>query len=248
MRFLVGNSELSKLLMDKIGNGKLILFKFGHGSGGDLLMKQFFEDIPEGSYSVWISTHQSEVEMIENLNDLGMSRMPEVISLLPYIENRLSEVEKRDKFINEGIMVTDLLEISSYSEDRMIDKKSHMRMLAAITSTSMKQILPFRMVVDSIVDLVMDSTREDVIDRLMVLKKALREKGGLALIGCPMEFTDLRDQEQTLFDAVIEVTAEKRNDMWSRTMVLKNIKGSGEPPIELEVESIGDIPSALSVD
>jgi archaellum biogenesis ATPase FlaH len=248
MRFLVGNEELSKRLMDKIGNGKLILFKFGHGSGGDLLMKQFFEDIPEGSYSVWISTHQSEVEMIENLNDLEMARMPEVISLLPFIENRLSEIEKRDKFINEGIMVTDLLEISSYSEDRIIDKKSHMRMLAAITSTSMKQVLPFRMVVDSIADLVLDSSKEDVIDRLMVLKKALRENGGLALIGCPLNFMDLKDQEQTLFDAVIEVTAEKKDNQWFRSLTLTNIKGSGEPPIEWEVESAQDIPSALSVD
>jgi archaellum biogenesis ATPase FlaH len=248
MRLLIGNDELSNRLSDNIGNGKLILFKFGHGSGGDLLMKQFFDDIPEGFYSVWISTHQSEIEMIEDLKDLDIDRLPEVISLLPFIEKRLSEIEKKDKFVNEGIMVTDLLEISSYSEDRMIDTKPNMRMMAAITSTSIKQVLPFRMVVDSISDLVKDSSKMDVIDRLMVLKKALRENGGLALVGAPLDFSDLKDHEQTLFDAVIEVKAEKRGDLWSRSLTLKNVKGSGEPPMVWDVESMKDIPTALSVD
>lgn len=248
MRLLVGNAELSGRLVDKIGNGKLVLFKFGPGSGGDLLMKQFFEDIPEGYYSVWISTHQSESEMLEDLNNLGMERKPEVISLLPFIETRLDEVEKKDRFINEGIMVTDLLEISSQTRDKMIDKKSHMRMLAAITSTSMKQVLPFRMVVDSINDLVLDSSKGDVIDRILLLKKALRENGGIALIGSPINFTELHDQEQTLFDAVIEVTTERQGEVWTRKLTLMNVKGSGEPPEEWQLDSMKDIPTALSVD
>lgn len=248
MRLLVENEVLSDRLDNRIGNGKLVLFKFGQGSGGDLLMKQFFENIPEGIYSVWISTHQSETEMIEDLNDMGMDRLPEIISLIPFIETRLTEVEKRDRFINEGIMVTDLLEISSQSGDRMIERKSHMRMLAAITSTSIKQVLPFRMVVDSIADLILDSSKVDVMDRMMLLKKALKDKGGMALIGCPIDFTDLKDQEQTLFDAVIEVKAERQEDIWTRNLTLKNVKGSGDPPEVWHLESIKDIPTALSVD
>ena len=248
MRLLVGNAEMSQKLTEKVGNGKLVLFKFGPGSGGDILLRQFFDDIPEGSYSVWISTHQSEIEMVEDLQDLGMDRTPELLSLLPFIERRLEEVEKKDRFINEGIMVTDLLEISSQSGERMIEKKSHMRMLAAITSTSLKQVLPFRMVVDSIADLVKDSSKEEVIDRMMLLKKALREKGGLALVGCPIDFSELSDQEQTLFDAVVEVTAVKQGDLWLRTLTLRNVKGSGEPPEVWRVDSMTDIPTALSVD
>jgi hypothetical protein len=248
MRLLVGSTELADLLTDRVGNGKMVLFKFGAGSGGDLLLKQFFDNIPEGFYSVWISTHQSEVEMVEELSELGIDMMPEMISFIPFVQKRLDEVEKKDKFITEGIMVTDLLEISSHSMDRMIEGRSQMKMLATITSTSLKQVLPFRMVIDSVVDLFVDVSVDDVVDRLMLLKKALREKGGVALIGCPIDFTGLHDHELTLFDAVIEVRAEEQNAVWGRKLTLKNIKGSGDPPEAWPVESIMDIPSALSVD
>ncbi|MGA1792435.1 MAG: hypothetical protein ACMUHM_00635 [Thermoplasmatota archaeon] len=248
MRLMVGNEDVSKRIISKVGLSKLILFKSGKGSGGDLLLKQMFENVPEGTNSIFISTHQTEGELMEDLLDLGIERQPELISLLPVIDLRLSEVAKRDRFINEGIMVTDLLEISSYSSDRPASQNTHMKVLSTLSDISSKQVLPFRMVIDTLVDLVEESSPEEIIDRLRILKRSIRENQGLVIVGCPQGYDVFQDLEQTLFDVIIEVKAEKRGEAWFRTLSFAHIKGSGEPPEEWQISTVKDIPTALSVD
>jgi hypothetical protein len=130
----------------------------------------------------------------------------------------------------------------------MVQRKPQMTMLSSITTTASKQVLPFRMVLDSIVDLVRGSSKDDTLDRLMILKKALRDKGGIALIACPLEYGEFRDYENTLFDGVIEVRCERTGNGWKRKLVFVNIKGSGEPPEEFIIAPVEEIPTALSVD
>ncbi|MBN1390118.1 MAG: hypothetical protein JXA22_05695 [Candidatus Thermoplasmatota archaeon] len=248
MKLLVGSQSISRRIQNKLGTSKLVLFKFGKGSGGDTLLKQFFDTPEEDNYSVMISTHQTGGEMMEEMADLGIESMPELVSILPLIDRRLSALQKRDRFISEGIMVTDLLEISSNSSDRTISMGPHLEILSKLTEIITKQVLPFRLVLDSLVDLVEETSSEEVIDRMRMLKKALREKGGLALIGCPLDDHGLSGQETTLFDAVIEVRAEKRGNNWSRSFTFLNIKGSIEPPEEFPITMTTDIPTAMEVE
>ncbi|MGA1819430.1 MAG: hypothetical protein ACMUHU_00310 [Thermoplasmatota archaeon] len=248
MRLMVGNEDVSKRIISKVGLSKLILFKSGKGSGGDLLLKQMFENVPQGTSSIFVSTHQTEGELMEELLDLGIERTPELISLLPVIDLRLSDVVKRDRFINEGIMVTDLLEISSNSIDRPAAQDPHKKVLSILSEISSKQVLPFRMVIDSLVDMVEETSFEEIVDRLRILKRSTRENQGLVMVGCPLEYDVFRDLEQTLFDAVIEVRADKRGEAWFRTLSFVHVKGSGDPPEEWQISAVKEIPTALSVD
>ncbi|MBN1540390.1 MAG: hypothetical protein JW939_09620 [Candidatus Thermoplasmatota archaeon] len=247
MKLLVGGEGISKRLLSRLGPSGLVLFKYNMGSGGDVIMKQLFDNVPEGSYSILISTHQTDAEMREDLSRIGVERPPELVSMLALMDRRLSEIQKRDRFISEGIMVTDLIEISSCSDERVVPIKPHLEMLSKITEISYKQILPFSLVLDSIVDLVEETSREEVVDRLRILKKALREKGGIALVGCSLGYQGFSGYENTLFDAVIEVKAERKADGWSRTLTFVNIKGSGELPEEWPITVTKDVPAALEV-
>ncbi|MGA1866137.1 MAG: hypothetical protein ACMUFK_01575 [Thermoplasmatota archaeon] len=248
MKLMVGKEGISRKLLSKLGSSSLVLFKFGMGSGGDILLKQLFDAVSEDYYSIMISTHQTDEEMMTDLSHIGVGRPPELVSMLPSIHRRLSELQKRDRFISEGIMVTDILEISSNSDDRILPVKPHLEILSKITEISSKQVLPFNLVLDSIADLVEETSREEVVDRLRILKKALREKGGMALVGCPLSYQVFSDQENTLFDAVIEVRAERTADGWSRTLTFLNIKGSGEPPEEWQITTNKEVPAALEIE
>ncbi|MFW3145650.1 MAG: hypothetical protein ACMUIE_02425 [Thermoplasmatota archaeon] len=248
MRLLVGNQEFSSRIRENLGDGKLVLFKYGPGSGGDMLLKQFFADAPQGVYSLLISTHESDFELMGAINEMNLENPPELLSMLPLLEDRLKRIEKKDHFISEGIMVTDLLEISSSTEEPRARAKPHLGMLAVLTTAATKQVLPFWLVLDSLNDLIELTGPEELLDRLMVLKRYLKIKGGIAMIACPVDWDELRYHETTFFDAVIEVRAEKKGEAWTRKLVIKNNKGSGNPPEEWPITMVKDIPTALSMD
>lgn len=248
MKLLVGNQELSSRIREHVGDGKVILFKYGPGSGGDILLKQFFSDSPQGVYSLLISTHESDFELMGAINEMNMENPPELISMLPLLEDRLKRIEKKDHFISEGIMVTDLLEISSSSEEPRARSKTHLSMLSALTTAATKQVLPFWFVLDSLHDLVELTDPEELLDRLRVLKRYLKIKGGVAVIACPLDWHGLKHHETTFFDAIVEVKVEKKGEAWYRKLVILNNKGSGNPPEEWQITMIKDIPTALSMD
>ena len=248
MKLLVGNEDVTRKIISKIGKARMVLFKFGNGSGGALLMKQIFEKVPEGTYSVFVSTHQSEKDILEEFADMGIEKTPDIVSLLPEFDSRLSDIRRRDRFVTDGIMVTDLLEISSHNSEKVVSRNPRMRILSIITDISSKQVLPFRMVMDSLPDLVEETSKREVVDRLRILKGSLRENGGMVLVGCPLDYVMFSDLDSTLFDAVIEVKADKRGDAWFRSLTFMNVKGSGEPPEEFSISQVKEIPTALAVD
>ncbi len=248
MRLSIGLESISRRLFEKVGDGKIVLFKYGPGSGGDMLLKQFLAETPEGVSSVILTTHYTEMDLIEQMGDLETNHIPEIVSVLPFIDRRLNDIRKHDRFMTEGIMVTDLLEIASNTDEMVRETNPHLRMLAAITITSVKQILPYRMVLDSVSDMVEESSREDVVDRLRILKSHVKERKGMILVACDLGWMGLDDHQTSLFDAVVEVIAEKDGENWSRTLTIKNVKGSGQPPEEWQVTPMKEIPSAISID
>jgi len=248
MKLQVGGEGLSRKLTVRIGGGKMILFKYGPGSGGDMLLKQFITESPEEAYAALISTHLSEDEILTELGGMDLSELPEMITLLPHISKRLDRIRKKDRFLKEGILVTDLLELSSIRKEPSAGSKTHLHMLAEISAFSGKQIMPYWLVIDSISDLAKGSELEDVVDRIRILKESVHDRGGLVLIGCPLAWDGLKEHETTLFDAVLEVEALREGEKWTRKLRIINIKGSGEPPEEFAITPSKDIPTALSVD
>lgn len=248
MKLMVGNEDLASRILKNIGDGKVILFKYGPGSGGDRLMHEFFQSLPGGHHSIMISTHETKKELDEIFKDLEIEGGPDRISLLPMMDETLSRIQKKDGFIKDGIMVTDLLEISSYSEERARARSADQLILSTLTTTATSQVLPFWLVLDSLVDVVNITGLEEAFHRLMILKRTIKEKNGIALIGCPIDCDLLWDHETTFFDAVIEVFAESKGEVWVRKLRISNVKGSGAPPEEWEINVVKDIPTAISMD
>jgi hypothetical protein len=247
MKLQVGGEGFANKLRKKMGEGKIILFKFGPGSGGDVLLQQFITESPNEAYPALISTHLSEDELLSALGEMEMNELPEMITLMPHIGKRLERVRKKDRFLKEGILVTDLLELSSLQKEPLAGSKTQLQMLAEISAFSSKQVLPFWLVIDSLADLVKESDVDEVMDRIRVLKESVQEKKGLVLIGCPLDWDMVLEYETTFFDAVVEAEAIKEGEKWVRRLRIINIKGSGEPPEEWSITPAQDIPTALSV-
>ncbi|MFO8051053.1 MAG: hypothetical protein R6V01_05070 [Thermoplasmatota archaeon] len=246
MKLMVENETLTNRIISSIGDGKIILFRYGPGSGGDRLLRELFLTLPEGVHSVMMSTHETESELHDIFRKMELE--PDIISLLPMLEDRTSNIRKKDQFIREGIMVTDLLEISSNSDEPVKKKGAGEVFLSELSTTATRQVLPFWFVLDSINDIIGISTFEDVLHRLMILKSAIREKGGNALIAAPIDSDLLCDHETTFFDGVIETTAEKKGEAWSRKLTIMNVKGKGSLPQEWTINTVKEVPTAISVD
>ncbi len=248
MRLMIGSYELDGLITKRIGDGKIILFKYGPGTGGDLLLKQFLSTKNEETHSVLISTHETKSDLAKAVEEMDLTPDMEVISLLPELNRSMENVAKKDKFRTEGIMVTDLLEISSNTDYRREKYDGGQMILSRITAISNKQILPFRMILDSLVDIVHHTSEEEVLKRIWIMKHTLKEKGGNVILASPLDCPFFKDLETTLFDAVIEVSADRSSGTWKRKFLLKNVKGSADPPDEWEITIQKEIPDAMSLE
>ncbi len=247
MRIHVGGQEFSDLVGSRIGVGKCILFKYGPGTGGDMLLKQFLSSTVEGTHSIYLSTHETEGELLSSVRELGLPPDLELISLLPDLTDGLDDVVKKDRFRTDGIMVTDLLEVSSNTQLGRNRRDGVKKVLAQVSSVAQKQILPFKLVLDSVMDLVRKTSLDEVEDRIQILKKVVKEKEGIAILAVPLGFEGLKDIETTLFDAIITVRADKSSGAWKRTVTLENLKGSSIPPTEWELGHLRNIQTAKSL-
>jgi KaiC/GvpD/RAD55 family RecA-like ATPase len=111
----------------------------------------------------------------------------------------------------------------------------------------MKQVLPFRLVIDSLVDLVRNTSIQEVEKRILLIKRAARDKQGTVILGAPLDWDEMRLIETTLFDAVISFRSDRTTGTWKRTMTLENLKGSISLPQEWEVTTLKSIPTAKSI-
>jgi len=247
MRFLVGGQEFRDLLDSRVGSGRCILFKYGPGSGGDVILKQYLSGTMEGTHSLYLSTHETENDLLSSVSDMGLPQDLEMISLVPDLTYELDAMIKKDRFRTDGIMVTDLLEVSSNTATRKEKRDGGKKVLSMLSSICLKQVLPFRIVMDSMVDLVRKTSLEEVENRLQIMKRVAREKDGTVIIGAPLHWDELGSLENTLFDAVITFQTEKTTGTWKRTMTLMNMKGSTSVPVEWEVTTIQSIPTARSI-
>ncbi|MCU0799707.1 MAG: hypothetical protein MUC62_08560 [Candidatus Thermoplasmatota archaeon] len=247
MRAIVGDRPLNGILGARLGQGSCVLFRYGPGTGGDLLLKQLFSDCRDDVYSVMISTHETVDELRRSIKACDVIREPEMISLLPMIIDGLEPVKRQDRFRAEGVMVTDLLEMTGKSQERRPRGDLNKRMLSALTVVSSKQVLPFKLVIDSISDLAEHTSLEELKQRLHILKEALRDKKGWAFLGAPMDWDPWNGGDLTLFDAIIELRAVEGEGGPKRVLRFSHMKGSPDLPEELEVTFEQSIPSALSV-
>lgn len=247
MSFLVGGQDFRDLLDSKIGTGKCILFKYGPGSGGDVILKQYLSGTMEGTHSLYLSTHETENDLLSSVSDLDLPQDLEMVSLVPDLTSGLDDMVKKDRFQTDGIMVTDLLEVSSNTTTRKKRIEGGKKVLSVISSICMKQVLPFRLVIDSLVDLVRNTSLEEVEKRILLIKKASREKEGTVLLGSPLDWDEMKLLETTLFDAVISFRSDRTTGTWKRTMTLENLKGAVSVPVEWEVTTMKSIPTAKSL-
>jgi KaiC/GvpD/RAD55 family RecA-like ATPase len=248
MRFLVSGMEFGDLLSEKVGKGKCILFKYGPGTGGDILLKQYLADEVEGTHSVFFSTHESESELLESVREMGLSSGLEIISLLGDLNQDLDRLARKDRFRTDGIMVTDLLEMSSNTSFKRRRYNGGKKVLARITSLVSNQVLPFRLIVDSIADLVRKTSPVEVENRIHILKENLKERGGIVIFASPIGWDCFKDMETTLFDALIDLKADNSSGTWKRSMEVRNLKGSSMTPTEWEVTTVRNIQKAMSID
>ena len=241
MKLDLGGTDLGNILIERIGQGKLVLMRYGPGSGGDLLLKQFLAERNEGNYSMVISTFETRNDVERTMKENGINVDLEVISLVPLIRAEMGRTARRDGFLTDGVLVTDLFDQAGAEEVSEMECSAAELFLASMSNAARKQVSSFRLVIESLPDLVAISSREEVHRRFIELKEVLREKNGTAIVGAPCGVEDHWDL--TLFDAFFEVRADRDK----RKLTLKNVRGSGEPPREWPVEE-QDIPSASPVD
>ncbi|MDG6225052.1 MAG: hypothetical protein QCI82_06020 [Candidatus Thermoplasmatota archaeon] len=230
-RVSIGEQDLKGFIEEVIGKGGSILLKYGPGSAGDILLKEMLTEIPEGSAAVYLSTYETIDEMRSSLNYVPPSPNIEIFSSLDHREDELKRIVKRDRFMTEGIMVTDLLEVSM-SERPVKLKRRGCDILSEITNSAAKQVLPFTLVLDSLDDLTEHYATSEVFDRLTILRRLLRSVNGIALIGSSMNIDPLKGKEVRLFDSILEAEAMKVGDDWERRLRLVHKRGDASLPRE----------------
>jgi KaiC/GvpD/RAD55 family RecA-like ATPase len=248
MRFLIGGQGFDDMLRSRTGTGKCILFKYGPGSGGNMMLKQILSDSGDGIHSIFISTHESEEDLLNAFAEMDLPSDTELISFLNEMSAGMEATIKKDRFRTDGIMVTDLLEVSSNISYRKKRSSGGREVLSRISSISQKQVLSFKLVLDSLSDLVRKTSVEEVETRLQIMKRALKERNGIAVIGAPLGWNSMKEMESTLFDAVFSLRADNSGGTWRRLLIMENLKGSPGPPEEWEVTTVRSIPTARSLD
>lgn len=247
MRMLFNGEDLTSILRNKIGDGKCILLRYGPGSGGEFLIKQFYGEREEGSYSVFVSTYEESDEIEKALQEGGLPTDGEVISVMSLMKEEIEMILKKDRFTKEGILVTDLLDLSSREEEVDRDMNLRQEVLSMISTTASKQVMPFRMAIDTLSDLVMIAGEEEVWKRFLILRSVLKEYGGMVMVGLPEE--DMVEFPiSTVFDAILDIRAERDGDGWTRTMTISHVRNSLVKPQDLQISEVSDLPRALSLD
>ena len=140
MRMKFDGKELSDVIYDDLGVGNLFLLKYQPGSGGEFFLKQFFSEKEETSNSIYITTNETPGDITRILSDNEMSDDGEIVDIHSLLEEQLEDVIKRDKFLEDGILVTDLLDLTSNEGGKDAREPLDMRIMAKITSKARKQI------------------------------------------------------------------------------------------------------------
>ncbi len=247
MRFSLGKTDINTVVKERIGPGKLILLRYGEGSGGEFLLKQFLGERMEGEYSIIISSYETEDEVRYALKSNDINIDGEIISFVPEKEAELDLKIRRDEFLTGGVLVTDFYDLNEQEVLGSNPEGASERFLSRINSTARKQTVPFKMVIDSLADLVRLSSREEIRDRLGLLKQSLREMNGVAMVGAPVGNCESDVKDLAVFDAIFEVRAELVDGKWKRNLTLLHNRNDPSPPEVWELETINPIPSAISL-
>lgn len=224
---LIGKMELTDFFEKRIGRGRLVLLRYGPGSGGEILLKEFVSSAPAGMNAVFISSTEGAQEI--GSEAAGHMDKVEVISLLGSVESESARVLRRDRFASEGILVTDLLEISMADRTQKDDVGD---MLSMVTLASTKQVMPFRLALDSLQDLIRTGSEDEIVPRLMILRKVVRSVQGTALIGAPLDWNGLHGKEMSLFDCLLEARSVKGLTGFERRLSLTHLRNDPLPPDE----------------
>jgi len=232
MPMRIGDRDFSSFVESVIGTAKIVLVRYGPGSAGELLLKEYISSTPTGMNGVMLSTCESEAEMSSFIDP--RSGNVRAISIADLLGRRIETYVRRDRFLSEGIMVTDLLEISM-QDDRTQAEMEDAKALSVITEIALKQVLPFRLALDSLSDLVSETSAGEVIPRLRILSGVLRKVGGNALVGAPAGWTTLGHSEHLIFDAIVEVRSVRSGASWERTLTLAHLRNAPIPPQQWSV-------------
>lgn len=234
IRSLIGDKSFHDFISNRIGKGALILLGYGPGSGGDILLKDLLKGAPPSSNGIYLSTYETVDEIVSYLGDDHRQNI-EVRSAIEQKDGLIDRTLRRDRFITDGIMVTDLLEVSM-SDRPMEDRKNKRNILSYISSSSSKQFLPFTLVLDSLDDLLDEYDRNDISTRLLILKKALRTIGGIAVFGASLDSTLLNVREIRIFDCLMEAEAILEDNGWSRKLRIVHRRNDPLLPTEWELK------------
>ncbi len=248
MRFSLGKTDINTVVKERIGPGKLMLLRYGEGSGGEFLLKQFLGERMEGEYSIIISSYETEDEVRYALKSNDINIDGEIISFVPDREAELDLKIRRDEFLTGGVLVTDLYDLNELEVLGRAPEGASERFLSRINSTASKQTVPFKMVIDSLADLVLLSSKEEVRDRLRLLRQSLREMNGIAMVGAPIGNHETDISDLTVFDAIFEIQADLVDGKWRRTLTLLHNRNDPDLPEVWELETINPIPSAISLE
>lgn len=229
----IGDESVHDFVSQKIGQGALILLRYGPGSGGNILLKELLKGAAPGSNGIYLSTFETLDEIASSLGE-DHNQNIEIRSMLEQKDRLIERTVKRDRFMSEGIMVTDLLEISM-SERPISDYKKRNDILSRITSSSSKQVLPFTLVFDSLDDLLEEYDASDISTRLIILKRAIRAVGGIAVFGTSLNSVLSNGSEVRLFDCLMEAEAVRDESGWHRRLRILHRRDDPSLPMEWEL-------------
>jgi KaiC/GvpD/RAD55 family RecA-like ATPase len=246
MRMKFDGKELSDVIYDDLGVGNLFLLKYEPGSGGEFFMKQFFSEKEETSNNILITTNETSGDITRVLSDNEMSDVGEIVDLHSLLEEQLEDVIKRDKFVEDGILVTDLLDLASNDAGKDTREPLDMRIMAKITSKARKQITPFRFVIDDLKDIVDICSEEELKMRLLILKNSLRKNRGIGILGTLHNDIEI-GKIGSVFDGIIRMENRKEGDEIARFFIIEHLKNNLSVPKYMKISEEGNIPRAVSI-
>jgi KaiC/GvpD/RAD55 family RecA-like ATPase len=242
MRMKFDGRDLNDILEEDIGRGRMILLEYDPGSGGEVFVKQFFSEAESGYNSILISTREEEHEIMRCLGEYDLECGGVIVSLLPHTLEELNRIKRKDKFITEGILVTDLLELGNSTGDPRMNYSSCQKMLAEISSVASRQITPFRMAIDTLSDLTLRCEIGEIRHRLEIIRESVRKNQGYCVVANmtdgPIDTTLL-----PLFDAMVSIEVSREGDVWKRYLMVNHVRNVLKFPKKIRITS-GTIPQA----
>ena len=237
---------LSEVVDEDLGVGKLFLMVYEQGTGGEFFLKQFFSEKEESSNNILITTNEDPVDIKRILSKNGMADDGEIFDLSSMMEDEMDRVCRKDKFVEDGILVTDLLDISTKEEVGYDEIPLDIRIMAKISTTAIKQVTPYRFVIDDFGDIISICPVTELKKRLLILRKSLRQNRGVGVLGILGKNSDLKDL-MNVFDGILKMEVRKGEGSLDRYLVIKHLKNDLSVPKSLKVDENGNIPKALSI-